>query len=403
MSLARPIPEAPLRSYGVAMSRWVPRPIDLAIALVLAVAGQIEIWTGILTVDAGQRPLLAGAYLVGMLAVAWHRTAPLTALTVVLTCLALVPGILGLDASEGLSWFAAAFGVIISAAYHARRPLVALAVTLGMLAASIVAEKGFLVSDIAYGWFLAGGAWLGGWAVRSRTLRAQLSEQRAVLAEHEAQWRAEAAVAEERLRIARELHDVISHGLSVMTLHAGGVRRLLAPEQVREREVLEAVERTGRESLAEMQRMLGVLRGPAETAEAAVTPGLADVDALLDAARSAGLGARLEVTGDVRPLPPGLDLAAYRIVQEAVTNVLRHARARSLVCTVEYRGSEVVVTVTDDGAGADGRPGGGHGLIGMRERAALYGGAVEAGPRPEGGFAVRAVLPVPAAVREEAR
>jgi signal transduction histidine kinase len=387
------------------MPRWVPRPLDLAIALVLTVAGQIEIWTGFLTADTGQQPVLAGAYLVGMLAVAWHRTVPLTALTVVMTCLVLVPGILGLDASAGLSWFVAAFGVIISAAYHARRPVVALAVTLGMIAASIVAAKGFLLGDIVYGWFLAGGAWLGGWAVRSRTLRAQLSEQRAVLAEHEAQWRADAAVAEERLRIARELHDVVSHGISVMTLHAGGVRRLLAPEQVREREVLEAVERTGRESLAEMQRMLGVLRGPAETAEAAVTPGLADLDPLLDAARSAGLVTTLTVSGEVRPLPPGLDLAAYRIVQEAVTNVLRHARARSLACTVEHRGSEVVVSVTDDGAGPDDGAGGGHGLVGMRERAALYGGAVEAGPRPEGGFAVRAVLPVPVAepVAEEAR
>jgi signal transduction histidine kinase len=384
------------------MRRWVPGPLDLAIALVLTVAGQIEVWTGFVPADAAQRPVLAGAYLVGMLAVAWHRTAPLSALTVVLTCLVLVPGILGLDASEGLSWFVAAFGVIISAAYHARRPVVALAVTLGMIAASIVAEKGFAVGDIAYGWFLAGGAWLGGWAVRSRTVRAQLSEQRAELAEHEAQWRAEAAVAEERLRIARELHDVISHGISVMTQHAGGVRRLLAPEQVREREVLEAVERTGRESLAEMQRMLGVLRGPAETAEAAVTPGLADLDALLDAARSAGLAATLDVTGEVRPLPPGLDLAAYRIVQEAVTNVLRHARARSLACTVEHGVREVVVAVTDDGVGDDGA-GGGHGLIGMRERAALYGGAVETGPRPGGGFAVRAVLPVPVSVGEEAR
>jgi signal transduction histidine kinase len=380
------------------MRRWVPGRLDLVIALVLTIAGQIEVWTGFVPAGADQRPVLAVGYLVGMVAVAWHRTAPLTALTVVMTGLVLVPGILGLDASAGLSWFVAAFGVIISAAYHARRPLVALAVTLGMIAASIVVQKGFLVGDIVYGWFLAGGAWLGGWAVRSRTLRAQLSEQRAVLAEHEAQWRADAAVAEERLRIARELHDVISHGISVMTLHAGGVRRLLAPGQVREREVLEAVERTGRESLAEMQRMLGVLRGPADSAEAAVTPGLADVDVLLDAARSAGLDVTLTVSGDVRPLPPGLDLAAYRIVQEAVTNVLRHARAGSLVCTVDHRGSEVVVTVTDDGGGCADGAGGGHGLIGMRERAALYGGEVEAGPRAGGGFAVRAVLPVPVPV-----
>jgi signal transduction histidine kinase len=269
-------------------------------------------------------------------------------------------------------------------------------VTLGMLLVTIVVAKGFLLADIAYAWFLVGGAWLAGWAVRSRTLRAELSEQRAALAEHEAQWRADAAVAAERLRIARELHDVVSHGLSVMTLHVGGVRRLLGPEQSRERAALEAVERTGRESLAEMQRMLGVLRGP-ETAEAAVTPGLADVDTLLDDARVAGIEVSYTVSGAVRPLPPGVDLAAYRIVQEAVTNVLRHAAARSLVCVVEHRPGEVALTVTDDGTGP-GHSDSGHGLCGMRERATLYGGRLEAGPRPGGGFAVRAFLPVPAAV-----
>jgi signal transduction histidine kinase len=318
------------------MRRWVPRPVDLVVAVVLTVAAQIEIWTGFVPIDADLRPVLAASYLVGTAAVAWHRTAPLTALVVTLGGLVLVPGLLDVASQDGLTWFVAVFGVIVSVGYHARRPPLALGVILGVLLVSIVVQKGFLLGDIAYAWLLAGGAWLAGWAVRSRTLRAELSEQRAALAEEEAQWRADAAVAEERLRIARELHDVISHGISVMTLHAGGVRRLLAPEQARERQVLEAVERTGRESLAEMHRMLGILRGPADGGEAAVTPGLADVDALLDTARAAGLGVTLTISGDVLPLPPGLDLAAYRIVQEAVTNVLRHAAARSLGCTVAY-------------------------------------------------------------------
>jgi signal transduction histidine kinase len=376
------------------MRRWVPRPVDLTIALVLTVAAQAEIWTGFVPIEAVQRPVFAASYLVGSAAVAWHRTAPVAALVVALGGLALVPGLLGVPSQEGLTWFLAVFGLVVSTSYHARRPFVALGVVLGVLLVTIVVQKGFSVADLAYAWILAGGAWLAGWAVRSRTLRADLSEQRAALAEHEAQWRADTAVAEERLRIARELHDVVSHGLSVMTLHVGGVRRLLGPEQTVEREALEAVERTGRESLAEMQRMLGVLRAP-HTAEAAVTPGLADVDTLLDDARAAGIQVSSTVSGHIRPLPPGVELAAYRIVQEAVTNVLRHAAARSLACTVDHGSGEVALTVIDDGTASAGR-GSGHGLTGMRERAALYGGSVEAGPRAGGGFAVRAVLPVPA-------
>jgi signal transduction histidine kinase len=376
------------------MRRWVPPPVDLVIALVLTIAAQIEVWCGFVPIGAHQRLLLAASYLVGTAAVAWHRTAPLTALVLTIGGLAVVPALLDVRSQDGLTWFLAMVGVIVSAGYHARRPLVALGVTLGMLLLAIVPEQGLSLPDIAYAWLLTGGAWLAGWAVRSRTLRAELSEQRAALAEEEAQWRADAAVAEERLRIARELHDVVSHGLSVMTLHAGGVRRLLGPDQVRERQVLEGVERTGRESLAEMQRMLTVLRG-SDTGEAAVTPGLADVDALLETARVAGLDVHLTVSGDARPLPPGPDLAAYRIVQEAVTNVLRHARARSLVCTIGHGDDRVDVRLEDDGTGEDGG-GIGHGLIGMRERAGLYGGTLQAGPRPGGGFAVHAVFPLPA-------
>ncbi len=190
------------------------------------------------------------------------------------------------------------------------------------------------------------------------------------------------------------MHDVLSHSVSVMTLHVSGVRRLLRPEQEEERAALEAVERTGRESLAEMHRMLGVLRS-AENGERGPAPGLDRVPELLDAARRAGLQAELTIGGASRPLPPGLDLAAYRIVQEAVTNVLRHANARRLDCTIDYGDACVELHVVDDGRGTPAPGAGGHGLVGMRERAALYGGSVDAGPRARGGFAVHAVLPVP--------
>jgi signal transduction histidine kinase len=184
-----------------------------------------------------------------------------------------------------------------------------------------------------------------------------------------------------------------------MTLHVSGVRRLLRPDQEAERAALETAERTGRESIAEMHRMIGVLRGPDTDAPA---PGLARLSELLEPARAAGLQVSCAVSGDLGDLPPGLDLTAYRIVQEAVTNVLRHAHARRLECAVAYRDGVLELRVTDDGRGGPLAPGGGHGLVGMRERAALYGGTVEAAPTGTG-FEVRAVLPVPARASEDAR
>jgi signal transduction histidine kinase len=376
------------------MRRWVPRPIDLAAAAVLTVASQVEFWA--LSPSGVPMAPVAASLAVGTAAIAWHRLAPLTALTVGITGLAVVPGALGVDPASVFGWFVAALFLMASAGYHARRPVVALAVSFGLWAASIVLQKGFVPADILFAWLLTGAAWIAGRALAGRTLRAELSEQRAAVAEQQAQWRAAAAVAEERLRIAREMHDVVSHSVSVMTLYVSGVRRLLRPDQERERAALEAVERTGRESLAEMHRMLGVLRGP-EIPEDSPAPGLARLPELLEPARATGLRAELTVTGEVRPLPPGVELAAYRIVQEAVTNVLRHAAATRVDCAVEYGPAAVDLRVVDDGRGGPALRQG-HGLVGMRERAAAYGGTVEAGPFPAGGWVVRAVLPLEASV-----
>ncbi|TFV87685.1 sensor histidine kinase [Blastococcus sp. CT_GayMR20] len=373
------------------MRRWVPRPIDLAAAAALTVATQVELW--LMSPEGVPLGLVGPSFVVGTLAFAWHRVAPFAALTIGLTTLAVVPGLLGVDPALAFGWFVTTFALLASAGYHARRPVLALAVALVLLAVSIVLPKGPAFADVLYAWILAGGFWLAGRALSLRTVRAELSEQRAARAEEQAQWRAASAVADERLRIAREMHDVISHSVSVMTLHVSGVRRLLRPDQVEERAALETVERTGRESLAEMHRMLGVLRGPDEDG-GAPSQGLARLPDLLRSARAAGLDAVLTVDGDDGDLPAGVDLAAYRIVQEAVTNVLRHARARQLTCSVHHRPTALEIGVVDDGTGAPARREG-HGLVGMRERAAAYGGTVEAGPRPEGGWAVHARLPVP--------
>jgi signal transduction histidine kinase len=205
---------------------------------------------------------------------------------------------------------------------------------------------------------------------------------------------ARAAVAEERARIARELHDVVGHSVSVMTVQASGVRRLLRPDQEREREALLIVERTGREALAEMRRMVGVLRRPEEAPALAPQPSLEHLDRLVEQAREAGLPVEVRVDGQAVQLPAGVDLTAYRLVQEGLTNAIKHARASRAEVLVNYRDGEIEVIVSDDGTGVGNGDGGGHGLVGMRERVSVYGGELDAGPQPGGGYRLRAKLPL---------
>jgi signal transduction histidine kinase len=206
--------------------------------------------------------------------------------------------------------------------------------------------------------------------------------------------RARDAVAEERARIARELHDVVGHSVSVMTVQASGVRRLLRPDQERERDALLIVERTGREALAEMRRMVGVLRRPEEAPALAPQPSLEHVERLVEKARDAGLPVELRVQGEPVELPAGVDLTAYRLVQEGLTNALKHAQAKRAEVLVNYGRDELEVMVSDDGRGVGNGDGGGHGLVGMRERVSVYGGELDAGPQPGGGYRLRARLPV---------
>jgi signal transduction histidine kinase len=205
-------------------------------------------------------------------------------------------------------------------------------------------------------------------------------------------------VAEERNRIARELHDVIGHSVSVMTVQASAVRRRLAAEQVVERRALETVEATGREALAEMRRMVGVLRQPGADPELMPALGLDQVGRLAANFRSAGLPVSVSVSGTVRELAPGLDLTAYRLVQEGLTNALRHARnPRRAEVIIDYSEDRLVLAVRDDGtpipdAASSGDAGAG--LLGMRERVAVYNGSLIARARPGGGFELQATLPL---------
>jgi signal transduction histidine kinase len=236
--------------------------------------------------------------------------------------------------------------------------------------------------------------WTIGFAIGRQFQAADEAKERAARAERAREERARTAVADERARIARELHDVVGHSVSVMTVQASAVRRLLRPHQERQREALLVVEQTGREALAEMRRMVGVLRRPEEAPALAPQPSLEHVDKLVEHARDAGLAVELSIEGAPEQLPAGVDLTAYRLVQEGLTNALKHAQARHAEVRVRYADGHVEVTVSDDGRGIGSGDGGGHGLVGIRERVSVYGGELEAGPREGGGYRLRATLPL---------
>jgi signal transduction histidine kinase len=236
--------------------------------------------------------------------------------------------------------------------------------------------------------------WLAAFALGRKLEQAAAAEERADQLEREREAEARMAVAEERARIARELHDVVGHSVSVMTVQASAVRRRLKPDQEQEREALEIVEQTGREALAEMRRLVGVLRRPEEAPALAPQPSLEHLDRLVAQARESGLPVEVQIEGEPTQLPPGVDLTAYRLVQEGLTNAIKHARASKADVVVRYADGSVEISVTDDGSGDGDGGGGGHGLVGMRERVTVYGGELEAGPRPEGGYSLRARLPV---------
>jgi signal transduction histidine kinase len=230
------------------------------------------------------------------------------------------------------------------------------------------------------------------------TFETDVLEERASKLERERDARVRQAVADERSRIARELHDVIGHSISVMGVQAGAVRRRLTDDQEQEREVLLAIEGTGRQAVGEMRRLIGLLRTQMNGFEGP-SPSLRQIDTLVDEMRSTGLAIELDVTGDPSALPPGVDLAGYRIIQEALTNVLKHAARASVTVRVGCERGELTIDVVDDGAGTTAAEADhvGHGLVGMRERTGLYGGTLRTGPRAEGGFEVHARIPLEAA------
>ena len=237
-------------------------------------------------------------------------------------------------------------------------------------------------------------AWFAGFAVRQRTEQAAVAEARAEHAEREREAAARVAVAEERARIARELHDVVAHAVSVMVLQAGAVRHKLPDALADETEALHGVERTGRTALAEMRRLLGAMRREGDGVELGPQPSLDHIDSLLAGVERAGLPVRLHIEGERVRVPRSIDLSAYRIVQEGLTNALKHANAGHADVTVRYAADELGIEIRDDGDGGSAGDGLGHGLVGVRERVKIYGGEMTAGKAAEGGFVLRARLPL---------
>jgi signal transduction histidine kinase len=239
-------------------------------------------------------------------------------------------------------------------------------------------------------------SWVAGYALRERSQQAEAAEMRAIMAEREREAAARVAVAEERARIARELHDVVAHAVSVMVLQIGAVRHQLPSALAEDKEALGRVEQAGRTALAEMRRLLGAMRSDGDGVDLAPQPGLDGLDSLLEDVGRAGLPARLHVDGEPAALPRALDLSAYRIVQEGLTNALKHAQATRADVTVRYRADEVEIEIRDDGRGLSAGDGLGHGLIGIGERVKIYGGEMTTGTANGGGFVLRTRLPIAA-------
>jgi signal transduction histidine kinase len=255
-----------------------------------------------------------------------------------------------------------------------------------------------------------GGAWLLGAVVRARRERMGQLAEYAQRLERERDLQARKAVADERLRIARELHDVVAHNLSVVVVQAQAMRPMVERDPGRALELASSIEETGREALEEMRHLLGVLRAsdeqePGDVDALGPQPGLDALDGLMAQVRQAGIPVTLTTSGRPRRLPPAVELSAYRIVQEALTNVLKHAGPAAAQVCLRYQDEGLTLRVSDDGRGAAANlsggpvPGSGHGLVGMGERVALFGGELSTGPRAGGGFEVRAHLPLPAESR----
>jgi signal transduction histidine kinase len=369
-----------------------------ALIVLVAVAGVLEI---VLRQDAAQAPrssvwFAAPAVAILVLPLLARRRFPFgapAALWLLAAAVSFIDGRLIVFAgSASVAGMAAAF--LLGNLRDAAQGRTGLALVLGAVAVIVYNDPDKATGDYIFTPVLFAIAWLAGFALRERATQAEAAEERAAYAELEREAAARVAVAEERARIARELHDVVAHAVSVMVLQIGAIRHKLPQGLDEDKEALGGVEQAGRNALVEMRRLLGAMRRDGDGAALAPEPGLDSLESLLAEVGRAGLPVQLHVEGDPVPLPRALDLSAYRIVQEGLTNALKHARARRADVTVRYGPDEVRIEVRDDGRGDSTSDGLGHGLVGIRERVKIYGGEMTAGPAPQGGFVLSTRLPL---------
>jgi signal transduction histidine kinase len=377
------------------LAAWVRSPVsDVALALSLAIHSQLEIWRPALALGGadvgGLKSVLVPTALLVTLPLALRRRFPFSVLCVVAAAMATQA--LVTTPAQGMSGVIAFVVAVYSVAAHTERrsALAGLAIILPVSVALLSedpADYGFLA-------FMIGAPWLTGRALRTARLHARELERLTAQLTSEREERARLAVAAERARIARELHDVVAHSVSTMVVQAEAGEALLEGNPERAREAFHAIQHTGREALAEMRRLLGLLRRGDPELALVPQPSMVHLETLLTRVRDAGVTVDLKVEGRPWVLPPGLDLSAYRIVQEALTNTLKHSGGARAWVTVRYQAQALELEIVDDGQSADERPDGGQGIAGMRERVMLFGGELDVGRRSVGGYSVRASLPL---------
>jgi signal transduction histidine kinase len=379
--------------------------VDGLLAAFLAVIDVVAMMNNPETPGPGtQGPSLfgAGLLLLENVPLAWRRKRPLVVLVLVIVAFFAYQGA-GFPGAPQLALLISLYGV---GSYCPRRTArLAAAIAIPLLTVftilGVIFSEGVTAVQVIPSLVVLITVFMAGEAVRARQAHARTLEERAALLERERDDKARRAVEEERQRIARELHDVIAHNVSVIVVQAGAGRRVAEARPQEAARALGSIEITGRQALGEMRRLLGVLRQDGGEGNAlAPQPGMERLPRLLEQIREAGLPVELTVEGDPRPLSPGVDLSAFRIVQEALTNTLRHAGPTTAEVRLCYADKMLEVRVSDDGRGAAPDTANGHepgqGLVGMRERVALFGGELRAGPKSGGGYEVRARLPIEA-------
>lgn len=392
---ATPGPEAdavPARDrYRGVVQRWrrpTPWALDLLTGTVIVVAGLLTTAGGSDTSPDAYRDF-DGIGLVLVLAATLPYYARRRAPTAVFAVSTVSVAIFMLrDYDEGMLPFMLLFGAYTVGAYRGAREV---AVSATLMGAALVALLAGDVPDFAAGELVSTAAMFGvafsvGWTMQSRHRLIEANEKEQLAA-------AQRAAADERLRIAQELHDVVAHSLGVIAVQAGAGGRVMESDPAEARRSFENIARTSRSALTEIRWLLGEVRNPDGSPAYTPAPGLADLPRLAHQVTDAGLRVDLKVDGDVADVPRGVGLAAYRIVQEALTNALRHADAYRAVVRLTNGSGLLSIDVTDDGRGPNGAPSRGHGLVGMRERVAVYGGSLSVGAGPDGGFRVAASLP----------